>query len=115
MSIFTWLNDFRSARTKASSLYKRGMAKAIKRDQRGAMKDYTTAISMVDAPPDIVAMTRYNRALLHVSQGNDQQAVDDLQAVLAMDELLINVKTMSRQKLAQIDARAQKGNQRGRG
>jgi hypothetical protein len=111
MSIFTWLNELRSGRVKACSLYKRGMAKAIRRDQQGAIDDYTAAIGMTDAPPDVVAMTLYNRALVFVSKGDDQQAVDDLEAVLAMGEALINVKTMARQKLARIDARSRKSNQ----
>ena len=45
-------------------------------------------------------MALYRRALLHVASGNDAQSVDDLNRLLAMDELLVNTKTMARQKLA---------------
>ena len=45
-------------------------------------------------------MALYRRALLYVASGNDAQSVDDLNRLLAMDELLVNTKTMARQKLA---------------
>ena len=112
MSIFTWLRDLRSGRAKAFSLYKRGMKKAIKQDQQGAIDDYTAAIDTPDAPADVLAMTLYNRALVYSSKGDDQQAVDDLDAILAMDEAMINVKTMARQKIARMEERFHKGNKK---
>lgn len=110
MNIFTWLKNMRSGQGKALSLYKRGMAKALMHDHHGALDDYTAAIVMPGAPADVVAMTLYNRALLHAANRDDQQAVSDLEAILAMDVALIlaNVKTMARQKIDRIESRSRK-------
>lgn len=107
MNIFGWLADHVST-GKAHSRYKRGLAKTKKRDHRGAIIDYTTTIDMPETPADLKAMALYYRAVVHVAAGEDQKGVDDLNAVLAMDESLINVKTMARQKLARMVARSSK-------
>ena len=110
MNIFRWLTNCFSGRGKAMSLYKRGMAKAKKHDHQGAIEDYTTMISMPDTPADLMAMVLYNRALVHVAAGDDQKGAVDLDAVLAMNEALVNVKTMARQKLARMESRSSKSN-----
>ena len=117
MNIFQWLTSCLSGRGKAMSLYKRGMAKAKKHDHRGAIEEYTTVIGMSGAPADLLAMVLYNRALVHVAAGDDQKGAVDLDAVLAMNEPLENVKTMARQKLdrmesqlARMESRASKSN-----
>jgi hypothetical protein len=81
------------------------MAKAKKRDRQGAIDDYTAAIGMPDVPVDLKAMALYNRALAHVAAGDDPKGIEDLDAVLAIDETLVNVKTMARQKLARVESR----------
>lgn len=55
-------------------------------------------------------MVLYNRALVHVAAGDDQKGAVDLDAVLAMNEALVNVKTMARQKLVRMEFRASKSN-----
>jgi hypothetical protein len=55
-------------------------------------------------------MALYNRALAYVAAGDDHNGVDDLNAVLAMDAVLVNVKTMARQKLARMESRSAKSN-----
>ncbi len=105
MGIFDWLLNHFSNRGKALSLYRRGMSRAKKHDHEGAIGFYTTTIDMVDTPEDVKAMALYNRALVHVATGDDQSGLHDLQAVLAMDEGLVNVRTMARQKLARIESR----------
>jgi hypothetical protein len=60
---------------------------------------------MPHAPSDVKAMALYNRALVHVAAGDDRKGVDDLDAVLAMAEARVNVKTMARQKLAKLESR----------
>ena len=110
MNIFLWLTSYFSDRGKVVSLYKRGMAKAKKHDRQGAIEDYTTAIGMSGAPADLMAMVLYNRALVYVAAGDDRKGADDLDAVLAMNEALENVRTMARQKLARMESRASKSN-----
>jgi hypothetical protein len=64
---------------------------------------------MTGVPADLKAMTLYNRALVHAAGGDDQKGIDDLDAVLAMQEVLINVKTMAREKLLRMERRATDG------
>ena len=108
MNIFDWLTGCFSSHGKAMSLYKRGMAKAKKHDRQGALEDYTTTIGMLGTPADLLAMALYNRALVYVAEGDDQKGAADLDAVLAMNEALVNVKTMARQKLARMESRSSK-------
>ena len=110
MNVFDWLTSSFSNRGRALSLYKRGMAKAKKHDHQGAVEDYSTTIGMPDTPADLMAMLLYNRALVHVAAGNNRKGADDLEAVLAMNETLVNVKTMARQKLVRMESRSSKSN-----
>ena len=100
MNLFDWISSWFSKRGMAFWLYKRGLAKAKKRDHQGAIAAYTSTIGMQVMPPDVLAMVLYHRALEFLAIGDDRKGEDDLKAVLAMDELLVNEKTMARQKLA---------------
>lgn len=111
MNIFHWLKSCFSDRGKAVSLYRRGMAKAKKHDHQGALEDYTTTIGMPGTPADLLAMVLYNRALVYVAVGDEPKGAADLDAVLAMNEALVNVRTMARQKLARMESRASKSNE----
>ena len=108
MNVFNWWTDRFTNRGKALSLYKRGMAKAIKHDHQGAIDDYTTTIGMPYGPANVRAMALYNRALVHVATGDYRKGVDDLDAVLAMNEAPASVKTRARQKLAKREIRSRK-------
>ena len=108
MNVFAWLTSCYSNRSKALSLYRRGMAKAKRHDHQGAIEDYTTTIGMPQTPADLMAMLLYNRALVHVATGNNRKGADDLEAVLAMKESFVNVKTMARQKLVRMESRSSK-------
>ena len=109
MRILDWLASSFSNRSKALSLYRRGMAKAKKHNHQGALEDYTTMIGMTSTPSDLLAMVLYNRALVYVATGDEPKGAADLGGVLAMNEALVNVKTMARQKLARMESRASKG------
>ena len=61
-------------------------------------------IGMPGTPADLLAMVLYNRALVYVAAGDDQKGAADLDAVLAMNESLVNVKTMARQKRARMES-----------
>jgi dihydroxyacid dehydratase/phosphogluconate dehydratase len=86
------------------------MAKAKRHDHQGAIGDYTTTLGIPGTPADLLAMVLYNRALVYVAAGEAQKGTDDLDAVLAMDEEVVNVKTMARRKLARMESRASKNN-----
>lgn len=108
MNIFDWLTSCFSDRSKAMSLYKRGQNKAKKHDRKGAIKDYSDMIGMPNVPADLMAMVLYDRALAYVAAGDEKKGAEDLDAVLAMKEEMVNVKTMARQKLATMASRAKK-------
>lgn len=107
MNLLGWIKGNFSVRRKALWIYRRGMARAKKHNREGALVDYTSAIEMPNVPADVKAMALYNRALVYLAAGDDPKGVDDLGAVLAMDGamMMINVKTMARQKLAKIESR----------
>ena len=102
MNVFYWLIGHFSNRGKALSFYKRGWARAQKHDHHGAIDHFTTAISLPDTPTDLRATALYERGLTHVAAGDDLKGVDDLNAILAMEEALVNVKTMARQQLVRM-------------
>jgi tetratricopeptide (TPR) repeat protein len=106
MRLFTWLKSRSSDRGRGLWLYKRGMAKAKKRDHKGAIDDYTATIDMDGIPADVKAMALYNRGVVHAAAGNNPKAIDDLNAVLAMAEPLENVKTAAKQKLVRMERRS---------
>ena len=106
MNFFSWLTGHFSNRGRALFLCKRGMRKARNHDHEGAIDDYSTAIDMPNASPDLMAMAQYNRALVHLATKNDPQAIEDLNLILAMKETLTNVKTMARQVLIRIEGRS---------
>ncbi len=90
----------------AMSIYKRGIAKAKKHDHEGAIDDYSAAIDMSDAPPDVKAMALYNRALVHAANRDNTKAVNDLKTVLAMAAIPTNVKAAADEKLKRIERRS---------
>ena len=106
MNVFNWLTGRFSNRGKALSLYKRGMAKAKKHDYQGAIDDYTKSIGMPHTPANVKAMLLYNRALAHVATGDYLRGVDDFDAVLAIDEASLIVKSKARHKLARRQSRS---------
>ena len=108
MSVFNWFAGLFTNRGRAMSHYRRGMAKAKKRNHQGAIDDYTKSIEIADARADVTAMALYNRALVYVAAGDDQKGVGDLDALLAMEDAPVNVKTMAKQKLQRMENRSRK-------
>ena len=108
MTLLEWMISYISDRNKASSLYQRGMNKAKKHDHKGAIEDYTMALNVPDTPSEMMAMILYNRGLVHVAAGMASEGADDLNAVLAMEEVAPNVKNAAEKKLSRIKARKSK-------
>jgi hypothetical protein len=105
MNLFKWLTHANSVHDVVLSLYKRGLASAMKHDQKGARDAYTAAIDMLDAPADLRAMALYNRALLYAAANEMSKAVHDLNAVLAMTAAPHKVKSAARQRLHRMQRR----------
>ena len=105
INIVKWFKTKLSVRGRALLLYERGMVKAKKQDQQGAIVDYSSAIDLPNAPTDIISMALFNRGLAQVATGEFGRGVDDLTAVLEMDGAPANVKKMARQKLAKRNSR----------
>jgi hypothetical protein len=105
MNFFKWLTGANSVHDVVLSLYKRGIACAMKHDQKGARDAYTAAIDMRDAPTDLRAMALYNRALLYADVNEFPKATQDLNAVLAMTVAPHQVKSAARQKLDRMRRR----------
>lgn len=77
-----------------------------KRDHQGAIDDYTMTIGLPDAPADVKAMALYNRALVFAAAREDPRAMEDIDAVLAMQRAPTNVKTEARRMLVRIQRRS---------
>ncbi len=82
------------------------MAKARNHDPNGAIDDYTLAIDMPNALPNVKAMALYNRALVYAAAGDRPKAIADLNVVLAMTEQLTEIKTEARRKLVRMQRHA---------
>lgn len=108
MSFLDSLQGVFSNRCKATSLYKRGMAKAKKRDTEGAIADYTAILNMRNAPEDVKAMARFNRALAYSSAGEYENAKEDLNSVLAAEETPANIQSAAEKKLRRYQQQVDK-------
>ncbi len=104
MRAFDWLGLRFGRQESATSLFERGAARERKHNHQGAIDDYTAIIGMTNAPSDLIAMAFYNRALVRVAGGDEPNGVHDFGMVLAMDEALVNVKTMARHWLAGMES-----------
>jgi hypothetical protein len=107
MSFAEWLKSLVSTRGKTLSIYRSGMAKANRRDYKGAIADYSAAIESPEIPPDVKAMAIYNRALAYSAIHQDDKAADDLATVLAMPGLPENIMTAAQQRRERIRRRGE--------
>jgi hypothetical protein len=105
MSFTTWLKSWCSHRGKALALYRKGMAKAKRRDYDGAIADYSAAIGEPHIPADVKAMAMYNRALACSAIGEDAKAAEDLAALLEMPGLPENIQMAAQQRRERIRRR----------
>lgn len=108
MALFKWLASFRTYRNQALSLYRSGMAKAEKKDFKGAIADYSEAAKSKDIPTDIEGMILYNRALAYSAIGEDEIAANDLAAMLKIPDLPENVKTAAHRRRERIRIRIER-------
>ncbi|UUO08313.1 hypothetical protein M4951_08355 [Blastopirellula sp. J2-11] len=102
MNLILWMTSWFSARGKAISLYRRGMAKAKLRDYPAAVDFYSQTIALTATPADVRGMALYNRALVYSALGDGAKATDDLNQVLAVAETPANIKTEAKRKLARM-------------
>ena len=109
MSILGGLKNLFTTRGKASTLYKRGMDKAKKRDFAGAIEDYTMLLDAGQAPNDIRAMAQFNRALARTSLGDFDGARKDLDALAQAPEVPASVKAAVREKIDRMRFRKTSG------
>jgi len=76
--------------------------RAQTRDHHGAIADYSAAINIPKGPPDLVAMARYNRALIYDDDGDHLKAIDELEAVLGMPAIPSRIKKEANMKLERM-------------
>ena len=112
MNIYDWIVGCFSNRQKALAIYKRGVAKARRHDHRAAIDDYTSAIGVSGVPDDVKAMALYHRALAHVAIDDTCRGAEDLDDVLEMPNAPAQIKTEAVRKLARMQQRAERTEQR---
>jgi len=99
------------SRKKALKIYKRGLDKAEMRDLDGAVSDYTLILDMPEAPRDVKAMARLNRALANSSSRKYALADQDLREVLSAPDAPEQVKEAARAKLTRLKRRIEEAGQ----
>ena len=105
MSFTNWVKSWFSHRGQTIALYRRGMAKANRRDYHGAIADYSAAIAEPQIPADVKAMAIYNRALAYSAVGEHASAAEDLAALLEMPGLPENIQTAVQQRRERVRRR----------
>ena len=108
MKILDLLNNWRSQRGKALSLYKKGMAKANKQDYVNAITNYSDAFQTSEIPNDLKGMVLYNRALAYSAMNEDEKAAEDLEAMLKISGLPENVKMAASRRRDRIRKRGER-------
>ena len=81
------------------------MARADKKDSKGALDAYTSAIEQPGAPNDVRAMALYNRAILFAADGKSRKALADLNAIMEMPIPMQGVKLAARRRLERLQNR----------
>ncbi len=81
------------------------MGRADKKDPKGAMDAYTSAIEQPDAPNDVRAMALYNRAILFAADGESGKALADLKAIMELPIPMQGVKLAAKRRLERLQNR----------
>ena len=111
MNLYHWLVGCFSKRRK-SLAFKHGMVNARRRNHQAAIDDYSSVIGVSGVPDDVKAMALYNRALAYATIEDICQAAEDLNEVLGMPNAPAQIKTEAVRKLARMQQRADRAEQR---
>ena len=106
MKFWSWLLEQISPRARVLAVYRSGMEKANSHDHAGAIADYTSIAENPDAPPDLVAIAVYNRALAYSACSKVDKAILDLQLVGEMSAAPTAVRTEARRRLLRLKRRS---------
>ncbi|MEE3370655.1 MAG: hypothetical protein VX346_15050 [Planctomycetota bacterium] len=93
------------ARRKAIKTYKDGIVHADARRFDKAIANYSTVVDMRQAPLDVRAMARLNRALVYSVQGDIPTARNELTIVIHDEAAPDSVKNSAREKLKRLEKR----------
>ena len=93
------------ARRKAIKTYKDGIAHADARRYEKAIANYSNVVDMRQAPLDVRAMARLNRALVYSVQGDIPTACNELTIVIHDEAASDAVKNSAREKLKRLKKR----------
>ena len=86
-------------------MYRAGMKKAKKGNYEEAVEDYTAAMRLSNIPDDVKAMAIYNRSLAYSAMEENEKAIADIEAVLAMPDLSASMKEQAKLRLARVTKR----------
>lgn len=107
-SFWSGLRGMLGGGSSAEAYLQRGMDKAKRKDNAGAIHEYTYVIDMPHAPEELRAMALFNRALVYAADNNPVVARRDLELVAAMETAPERVRNSAREKLKRIDRRGGK-------
>ena len=102
MGLSNWFKNTFSKESTALKHYKTGIAKAEKRDNSGAIDEYTLTVDHALVDDGLKSMALYNRALVMHMEHRNEEAVADLECVIKMPRAHNKVKTAAKTKLKRI-------------
>ena len=104
-SFWSGLRGMLGGGSSAESTLQRGMDKANRKDNAGAVLEYTHVIDMPHVAEELRAMALFNRALVYAADNKAAIARRDLELVAAMESAPERVRHSAREKLKRIDRR----------
>ncbi|MCH2180067.1 MAG: hypothetical protein MK106_14815 [Mariniblastus sp.] len=102
MALSNWFKKPFSKTTTALHHYKSGIAKAEKKDNLGAIEEYTLTVDHATVDEGLKSMALFNRALAMHMEHRNEEAVADLEKVINMKQAHNKVKTAAKTKLKRI-------------
>lgn len=109
MTIANWFKRKLTDESNSLTLYRRGMKKAKTKDHQGAIRDFADAFELPDTSAEVTAITKFNRALVLIANGDFDKGADELRTVINSDGVPSSVKKMAQRKLAKRTSRSRHG------
>src|SRR5262245_58290003 len=108
MGFFGQLTSFFSRLGRDDNRLRQGMEHAEAKRPAQAIALYDSLVNSKRTSPTVRARALFNRALAHSSLKEDQQAIVDLEAVVAMPSAPENVLAAARNQLVRVRNRMQR-------
>lgn len=107
MNFFSRLVGLLTRRGRDNDLLLQGVEHAKAKRPAQAIEIYTRLLDIPSTSPTVRGQALFNRALAYSSIKEDDKAMKDLQAVIAMRDIPENVQVAARERLVRVNKRAE--------